>query len=110
MIIMKLQVKVSGFINSIMDTPNKVKIVGSINTITFSNNSCNDTTFFVNNKTAVLFNGRNLQTLNADNNVIIKGNIETVEFQNEKGVTLRKYYIPDCIIQLIDADEEPDYD
>jgi len=106
---MKLQIKVSGSISSLMDTSTKTKVTGKLDVIAFYNGVCNESYYFVNGKySAVVFKGKGLQSFENNGNVIITGDVSELEFYNEKGQVIKTYYIPDCIIQLIDNDEEPE--
>jgi len=108
---MKLQIKVSGSISNLMNTPSKVKLTGKLDVITLYNSVCNDSTFFVNGKfNGVVFKGKELQAFETEGDVIVTGDITDLEFLNSKGEVVKRYYISDCIIQLIDVDEEPDYE
>jgi len=90
-----------------METPTKIKIIGSIHVISLYNGVCNESTFIINGKyNGVVFRGRELNAFETNGDVIVNGNVTDIEFLNDKGEVVKSYYIPDCIIQLIDVDEE----
>jgi len=94
-----------------METPVKVKVIGKINVISFYNGVCNDSYYYVNGKyTGVQIRGRGLESFGSNEGIIVTGNITNIEFLNDEGEIVKSYYIPDCMIQLIDTDEEPDYE
>ena len=108
---MKLQVKVTGETESYMSTPNSAKIVGKLGTIDLYNNVCNDVFIPVNGKyQGIVLKGKGIEVYEINGDIIVIGDITDIQFTNEKGQVVKSYYIPECIIQLIDEDEEPDED
>jgi hypothetical protein len=108
---MKLQLKINGSISSLMGTPTKAKIIGKINVISFYNGVCNDSYYYANGRyNGVVIKGSGLESFESNGDVIVTGNITDIELINDKGEVVKSYYIPDCMIQLIDTDEEPDYE
>ena len=110
---MKLQVKVKGKINGVNKISSRngstITVYGNIQGVEFHNDACKDSYYFVNGKyPSISLSGKGMEFYQFDEEVVITGDITEFLLKDSKGQTVKEYYIPECVIQLIDVDEEPE--
>jgi hypothetical protein len=106
---MKLQVKVLGQVNNISSTTTKVTVYGRINALELYNGVCHDSYFKLPSQYAsITFIGKDLEFFNFGEEIVVSGDINELQFKENNGQIVKQYYIPECIIQLIDVDQEPE--
>jgi hypothetical protein len=106
---MKLQIKVLGQVNNISSTPTKVTVYGKLSVLELHNDACHDSYFKLPPQYAsVTFIGKGLEFFNFGDEIVVSGDVNELQFKDSKGQVVKQYYIPECIIQLIDVDQEPE--
>jgi hypothetical protein len=105
---MKLQIKVLGKVENISSTPTKITVYGKVTALELHNDACHDSYFKLPPQYAsVVLVGKNLKFVDSDT-IVVSGDINEIQFKDSKGQVIKQYYIPECVIQLIDVDQEPD--